>query len=330
MSNAMESARTAEMIAVEINVIKGQTRDVILRSAIEIGKRLYEAKTIVPYGRWGEWLKENVDYSERTAQNLMKCFDEYGKNPQTLADMSYSQAVALLSLDGEQRSELMERVNVSELSTRELQSEIARLKEEQAQRQVTLDQLLNEKNAAEEAAEAARNAAEAMANQQEENRKAVAAAVERSKDFAARADALNQENRALKRELENERAKPAPQPETVIEQVEVVPEAVQQELETLRKRSAELEDAAKSQREALENAERTAQRSEMEVRVREAYNSLVQSFHYVRTLLNALEQERADAAARYRRAVAKAAEKMAAEMNPECCAGGADEGSEGE
>lgn len=321
MSNAMESARTAERIAVEINVIKGQTRDVILRSAIEIGKRLYEAKAIVPYGRWGEWLKENVDYSVRTAQNLMKCFDEYGKNPQALADMGYSQAVALLSLDGEQRSELMERVNVSELSTRELQSEIARLKEEQAQRQVTLDQLLSEKNAAEAAAQA-------LADAQEESRKAAAGAEERAKDFADRVKALMREKDTLRQELEAERARPDPEP--VIEQVEIVPEAVRQELDTLRRRSAELENAAISQREALENAERTAQRSEMEVRVREAYNSLVQSFHYVRTLLKAMEQEGADAAARYRRAVAKAAEKMAAEMNPERCAGGADEGSEGE
>ena len=132
MSNAMESTRTAEMIAVEINVIKGQTRDVILRSAIEIGRRLYEAKAIVPYGRWGGWLKENVDYSERTAQNLMKCFDEYGQNPQALADVSSPQAVALLTPDGEQRAALTERVDVSELAKRQLHRHLARPAGEQA------------------------------------------------------------------------------------------------------------------------------------------------------------------------------------------------------
>lgn len=306
MSNAMESTRTAEMIAVEINVIKGQTRDVILRSAIEIGRRLYEAKAIVPYGRWGGWLKENVDYSERTAQNLMKCFDEYGQNPQALADVSYSQAVALLSLDGEQRAELMERVDVSELSTRELQSEIARLKEEQAQRQVTLEQLMAEKEEARAAEEAARSAAEALASAQEESRKAAAGAEERAKDFAERVKALMREKKALKRELEEEKARPDPEPETVIQQVEIVPDEVQQELETLRKRSAELEDAAKAQR--------AAERSEAEVLLRDAYRQLTEHFARVRERIQQFEQERPEEAARYRLAVAVAATRMAEQI----------------
>lgn len=64
--------RTPMGIAQEINEIKEKVRDVAIRGAIEIGKRLQEAKSMVPYGEWGKWLAENVDYSERTAQDLMQ------------------------------------------------------------------------------------------------------------------------------------------------------------------------------------------------------------------------------------------------------------------
>ena len=306
MSNAMESTRTAEMIAVEINVIKGQTRDVILRSAIEIGRRLYEAKAIVPYGRWGEWLKSNVDYSERTAQNLMKCFDEYGQNPQALADVSYSQAVALLGLDGEQRAELMERVDVGELSTRELQAEIAKLREEQRHRQVTLDQLLGEKEEAERLAEEARESAEKLREEKAEAEQSMGRMAQQASDMADRAEKLSRENVALKGEIEKERNRPAPEPETVIRQVETVPEEVQAELEELRKRSAELEDAAKAQR--------AAERSEAEVLLRDAYRQLNEHFARVRERIQQFEEERPEEAARYRLAVAIAATRMAEQI----------------
>lgn len=306
MSNAMESTRTAEMIAVEINVIKGQTRDVILRSAIEIGRRLYEAKAMVPYGRWGEWLKSNVDYSERTAQNLMKCFDEYGQNPQALADVSYSQAVALLSLDGEQRAELMERVDVGELSTRELQTEIAKLREEQRHRQVTLDQLLGEKEEAERLAEEARENAEKLREEKAAAEQSMGRMAQQASDMADRAEKLSRENVALKGEIEKERNRPAPEPETVIQQVETVPEEVQAELDALRKRSAELEDAAKAQR--------AAERSEAEVLLRDAYRQLTEHFARVRERIQQFEQERPEEAARYRLAVAIAATRMAEQI----------------
>ena len=56
--------------------------------------------------------------------------------------MSYTQALLLTRLDGEARAELLEKENVSEMSTRELQAEISRLNAEAAQRQVTIDQLM--------------------------------------------------------------------------------------------------------------------------------------------------------------------------------------------
>jgi len=48
----------------------------MLTNAIEVGKRLKEAKALLPHGEWGKWLVESVSYSQRTANRLMQLFEE--------------------------------------------------------------------------------------------------------------------------------------------------------------------------------------------------------------------------------------------------------------
>lgn len=127
--------RTPDIIAAEINNIKDQTKTILLNNSIEIGRRLVEAKQIVEHGEWGKWLEEKVDYSQRTAQNLMKIFEKYGSaqlsllgdnaKTQALADLSYTQAVALLGIeDDKERETFIEENDVKNMSTRELQQAI--------------------------------------------------------------------------------------------------------------------------------------------------------------------------------------------------------------
>ena len=137
MSNLVVN-RTPEVIAAEINSIKEQTRKVVLYNSIEIGRKLVEAKELVPHGEWGNWLEEAVDYSKSTANNLMKIFEEYGSDQITLLDdnlksqtfgnLNYSQAVLLLGLPSEDREKFVEDNKVDEMSTRELKKAIADLK----------------------------------------------------------------------------------------------------------------------------------------------------------------------------------------------------------
>lgn len=137
MSNLVVN-RTPEVIAAEINSIKEQTRKVVLYNSIEIGRKLVEAKELVPHGEWGSWLEEAVDYSKSTANNLMKIFEEYGSTQITLLDnnlksqafgnLNYSQAVLLLGLPSEEREKFVEENKVDEMSTRELKKAIADLK----------------------------------------------------------------------------------------------------------------------------------------------------------------------------------------------------------
>jgi len=74
--------RSADVIAAEINAIKFQTQTMMLQASAEIGKRLIEAKEQLPHGEWGKWLKENVEYSQSTANNLMQIHMEYSSNSQ--------------------------------------------------------------------------------------------------------------------------------------------------------------------------------------------------------------------------------------------------------
>ena len=45
--------RDIRMVTAEINLIQERAKAVVLDSAIEIGRRLYEAKAILPHGEWG-------------------------------------------------------------------------------------------------------------------------------------------------------------------------------------------------------------------------------------------------------------------------------------
>lgn len=136
--------RTPAIIAGEINYIKRQAQQTLLAASVEIGRKLNEAKALVPHGLWEDWLTENVDYSQSTANNLMRIATEYGdeqvslfsgkSNSETFASLTYSQAVALFALPMDQRQEFVENHDMEDLSTRELKEEIAALKAETEKR----------------------------------------------------------------------------------------------------------------------------------------------------------------------------------------------------
>ena len=48
------------IIAAEINFYKEQTRKITLLNCSEIGRRLREAKRLIPHGEWGNWLEDQV------------------------------------------------------------------------------------------------------------------------------------------------------------------------------------------------------------------------------------------------------------------------------
>ena len=72
----------------------------VLGYAIEIGRKLVEAKAMLPYGQWGQWLKEEVEFSQSSAQNFMRIFEEYGAKQVSLFGDAESQTLGILAREG--------------------------------------------------------------------------------------------------------------------------------------------------------------------------------------------------------------------------------------
>ena len=292
-------ARLNTLVA-EVHVIEGQVRSIALSAAIEIGKRLMEAKGIVPHGRFREWLAANLDYSERRAQDLMRLAEQYGRGtiPESVSRLDYSKAVALLAAPEEVREALAEEA--AEMSVRELQAEVKRLNEARKADQVTLDQLearrLEEADTARRAIERMESDARTLRGTADTaNQTAEALRRERDKaktdaEVSARqaSDAVRRANETQTRLTEAE-AKILELEAREPERVEVVPPEVAAELERLRNASP---------------------RGEAEVRFRLAFSRLGQEFKAVQEILAEVVAEDADKGAKFAGAVVKACQGM--------------------
>jgi DNA repair exonuclease SbcCD ATPase subunit len=252
--------RTPMMIATEINSIKEQTKKMLLVNSIEIGRRLVEAKTIVPHGEWGKWLEESVDYSKSTANNLMKIFDQYGADQfslfgseaksQALGSLSYTQAVALLGVPAEERENFIKENDIENMSTRELQQAIKEKQDLEKKLKASEEQANKEKSAREKLAK--------EFDKLESQKKKWDSAVDRLKSEleAAKSSGNDDEIKRLQDNLEiandelsdsRERIKKLElqlkeKPIEVSAVVEKVPEAIEKELADLRQRVGQQPD----------------------------------------------------------------------------------------
>ena len=155
----LSGERTLGVIAAEINMIKIQTGKAIFTGIIEIGKRLAEAKALVPYGEWSEWLEKSVNYSHKTAANYMRIAEVYGsylsaapdpggRKPE-LPNLNYTQALILLGVPEGERAQFIAEMDIENMSTRELQKAVKELKrikqekEEVEKKNAELEQALN-------------------------------------------------------------------------------------------------------------------------------------------------------------------------------------------
>lgn len=195
-----EIGRDIRSITNEINFFKRQA----VESIYEIGKRLIEAKAQLKHGEWLPWLRDEVEFSETSAQRYMQLAREYGKST-TVRDLGASKALALLALPASERENFAsekhvvngEEKSVSEMSKRELeetirQRKLAELERDKAQRELDEQRKANEEAAAE--TQKAQDAADAARAEVETAQGTALAAQERAA--------------ALERELKELREKP--------------------------------------------------------------------------------------------------------------------------
>ena len=125
---------TPERLGIEIQELTRQAKAMTVYYAIEIGRRLTAAKSMVPHGGWADWIHKNTEFSQTKATRMMRIFDEYGAaqigifgaeaNSSTLQNLSISNALRLLALPEEEREEFAEAVDAEHLSARELEKAI--------------------------------------------------------------------------------------------------------------------------------------------------------------------------------------------------------------
>ena len=243
----VDSGKTPDILAAEIRTIKNQTGRMVLNASIEVGRRLTEAKAKLPHGSWGEYLKNEVDYSPSQAQNLMRVFREYGSDQQSLfggeaksqtfGNLTYSKALSLLAIPDEaERERFAVENDVEHMSVREL------------------NEALKARNEAEEKAAAAEDEARGLRQEAERLREELADQdrVYKAKLTAADVETTeaNRKAREAQEALEKQRDKAQrlqdalSEANTSAQAAEAEHSRLAQELEELRSRPAEADTAA--------------------------------------------------------------------------------------
>lgn len=164
MNESIVKARTPETVGAEIRNLTSAARYLNVYYAVEIGRRLTEAKELVPHGEWLSFLKNETEFSQPTANRFMRVFAEYGSEQgslfgaetkySTLNNLSVSNALRLLAVPEEERESFALEVDAEHLTTKELEDAIRErdeakaalqeLKEEMAETSEMLDKKTDE------------------------------------------------------------------------------------------------------------------------------------------------------------------------------------------
>lgn len=291
MTGSMTPSRDIREITAEIRTIQDSVRRTALSGAIEIGRRLTEAKELLQHGEWGDWLKREFEFSQSTASRLMQLFREYGADQgslfgaetkyATLQNISVSNALRLIAIPDEEREEFAAEHDIEHKSAREVE-ELIRQRQEADARAAEAEKALAEADEGHALAMAELDERLHSAQQAERDAKSIAETAN------ARVKALAAERDKTAAELEELRSRP------IEVAVQVDEDAVKKAAEEAK---AEAEQKAKAKLEKLEK-KLTAATQELEAYKDGDNRELEQS----RARSAALEKELAEERERARKA----------------------------
>lgn len=142
--------RDINTITTEIKTLYQTALRSELSYAVQLGRKLTEAKTLVEHGEWGNWIKDNLPFSQDKASMMMKIYDAYGANQESLfgdinsetfRNLGISQAFVLLSVPENEREQFVKDNDVESMSVRELKKAI-----EERDAAITVRKALEEDN----------------------------------------------------------------------------------------------------------------------------------------------------------------------------------------
>ena len=130
--NELTEKRTPEIIGAEIRALSVQCNTMRVQYAIEIGRRLCEAKDLCKHGEWLDFLKRETAYSQPKASRLMQIYREYAADQigiegaeakySTLNNLSISNALKLLDLPEEERESFALEHDAEHMSARDMEA----------------------------------------------------------------------------------------------------------------------------------------------------------------------------------------------------------------
>lgn len=295
MSDKVVAVRSIEIVTAEIYTIRDNAARVFMDSVVQIGRRLEEAKQLVPQGEWLNYLDTKLGYKPSTAQNYMRIAREFGDGQVGLSgktasdffgNLGYSQLLPLLGLPEEEREQLAEEHDLAGMSSREIQA------------------LVKERDEAKEAAAAAQEKADKQGQEARHALDGMEIAKKKLKDAndriaaqekAAKEDAEVAEE--LRRKL-NELAEKANHPRDLTDEERAVMRA-----EVAAEQAEAVQEAEARAAEALAKLEKVKNPAAHKVNF--LFGELCSTFNRLREALQELAKSDQDAAGKMAEAIAK-------------------------
>lgn len=150
--------KTIEQLAGEANILWSQMESISnigMMMAAQAGRRLTVIKNRLDHGAWERWAKDNLNFSLRKANNMMKLAEKVEdenslfSNPQIFADIGISKVWALLAAPEEVAEEAIQNPDLPDMTVKDLQTEIQKLKEKNANLEDMIQKSEEESTAAE-------------------------------------------------------------------------------------------------------------------------------------------------------------------------------------
>jgi len=149
------------------------------QNAVEFGKRLIAIKKKLPHGEWLNWLKENFQLKERSAQTFMQIAARFS-NTQTFGNLGYSQLIQMLALpEGTEEDFIAEKAAegkpVENMTIKQEREEIKKYKAKIEQLEKQVNFILDQNNQLADVARTLRHNLDASKNEmldvEEQNQK---------------------------------------------------------------------------------------------------------------------------------------------------------------
>ena len=302
------ATRNLETVTAEIVTITGQVKCAVVSAAIEIGRRLVEAKELVPHGEWGKYLEEKVSFSPSQAGNMMRLYNEYGSNQESLfgGGAKAIEALSVLSLPAEEREAFVEENDVAAMSTRELEKAIK-------ERNEALEAQKAAEASVRQSEDAVKTAEAAVAGYQER-----LAALEKKLDSAKTGEekakeALKQlkDNPVLPEDLMSKIRK-----EAEVAAAEAAAGEAEKKLKKLEEARAKAEKKAAEAAQALEEAQKQRALGSPEAAVfRVLFGKVQEDFQQMGNVLSQVQLQDPELAEKLRAAVRKLLENLEGKIN---------------